>query len=150
MKLSDSTRQAYSEVNEIINLLDKDDREKIPLKLRKYFEKERKKEYSKNIDLMVPISQQNLKRETIAIITMLNLKYICSNEGERVRLKKQYKENEQKYQKELSEKYNIDNLFKMDEEERSEKSEELIVLKKESFLKKVANFIKKIFRRSTV
>lgn len=147
MKLSDSTREAYSEVNEIINLLDKEDREKVPLKLRKYFENERKKEYSKNIDLRVPINQQNLKRETIAIITMLNLKYICSNEGERVRLKKQYKENEQKYQKELSEKYNIDNLFKIDEEEKSEKSEELVVIKKESFFKKVANFIKKIFRK---
>lgn len=147
MKLSDSTREAYSEVNEIINLLDKEDREKVPLKLRKYFENERKKEYSKNIDLRVPINQQNLKRETIAIITMLNLKYICSNEGERVRLKKQYKENEQKYQKELSEKYNIDNLFKIDEEDKSEKSEELVVIKKESFFKKVANFIKKIFRK---
>jgi len=101
VNLSTTTRQAYSEVNEIINLLDKDDRQKIPLKLRKYFEREREKEYKKSINLDIPIKEQNLKRETIAIVTMLNLKYICSNEEERAKLRKQYEENEQIYQKKL-------------------------------------------------
>ena len=147
MNLSTTTRQAYSEVNEIINLLDKDDRQKIPLKLRKYFEREREKDYKKSINLDIPIKEQNLKRETIAIVTMLNLKYICSNEEERAKLRKQYEENEQIYQKKLSEKYNVDNLFKTNNEEVVEQPKELANVKKEGFLKKISNFFKKIFKR---
>lgn len=147
MKLSKTTKQAYSEVNEIINLLDKNDRDKIPLKLRKYFEEERDKEYNKSIDLSLPIKNQDLKRETIAIITMLNLKYICSSEGEKAELKKKYNENEQRYQKELSEKYNVDNIFKNEEIENIDVDEQLIVLKKESLFKRIAKFFKRIFKR---
>ena len=98
MELSNITRQAYSEVTEIINLLDEDDRKKIPLNLRKYFEKERDKKYNKTIDLSVSMKEQGLKRETIAIIAMLNLNYICNDKSEREKLQKKYGENEKKYQ----------------------------------------------------
>lgn len=43
---------------------------------------------------------------------MLNLQYWCKAENEKERLKSVYAENERKYQDELREKYNPDNLFK--------------------------------------
>ena len=43
---------------------------------------------------------------------MLNLQYWCKDENEKERLKSIYAENERKYQNELREKYNPDNLFK--------------------------------------
>lgn len=118
LELSNITRQAYSEVTEIINLLDEDDRKKIPLNLRKYFEKERDKKYNKTIDLSVSMKEQGLKRETIAIIAMLNLNYICNDKSEREKLQKKYGENEKKYQDELSKKYNIKDIFKNSIEEK--------------------------------
>ena len=54
LELSKITRQAYSEVTEIINLLDEDDRKKIPLNLRKYFEK---KEVQKCIKRLIYLYQ---------------------------------------------------------------------------------------------
>lgn len=43
---------------------------------------------------------------------MLNLQYWYKDENEKERLKSVYAENERKYQDELREKYNPDNLFK--------------------------------------
>lgn len=153
LELSNITRQAYSEVTEIINLLDEDDRKKIPLNLRKYFEKERDKKYNKTIDLSVSMKEQGLKRETIAIIAMLNLNYICNDKSEKEKLQKKYGENERKYQEELSQKYNINNIFKSSiEEENTDdldniQEEKALIVKKEKFLSKVIRFFKKIFKR---
>jgi len=153
LDLSNITRQAYSEVTEIINLLDEDDRKKIPLNLRKYFEKERDKKYNKTIDLSVSMKKQCLKRETIAIIAMLNLNYICNDKIQKEKLQKKYCENERKYQDELSKKYNINDIFKSSiEEENTDdldniQEEKALIVKKEKFLSKVIRFIKKIFKR---
>ena len=153
LELSNITRQAYSEVTEIINLLDEDDRKKIPLNLRKYFEKERDKKYNKTIDLSVSMKEQGLKRETIAIIAMLNLNYICNDKSEREKLQKKYGENEKKYQDELSKKYNIKYIFKNIIEEKNDEDlenlqeEKALIVKKEKFLSKVIRFFKKIFKR---
>ena len=50
--------------------------------------------------------------ETLTLIAMLNLQYWCKDENEKERLKSVYAENKRKYQDELREKYNPDNLFK--------------------------------------
>lgn len=154
MKLSNSTKQAYSEVYEIINLLDESDKIKIPLKLRNYFEMERDKEYNKKIDSNIPLKTQSLKRETLSILAMLNLNYLCTDNKEKERLKKRYIENEKIYQKELREKYNADNLFKNENKaEKEEKIEELakeqqaLAIKKTGFFQKIINFFKNIFKK---
>lgn len=152
MKLSTVTRQSYSEVNGIINLLDKREREKIPVKLREYFEKEKDIKYIKEIDASIPLKEQGLKRETIAIMAMLNLNYICDDENERRILKEKYERNEVIYQKELSEKYNVNNIFKNEnevilEESKDIEEEQSLAIKKESFMNKFLNFIKRIFKK---
>lgn len=105
------TRQAYSEVNSFLEILDKEMYNKIPKKLRNYFKREMDKNYLPKINPNIPIKNQNLKRKTIAIISGLNLQYWCSEE-KRQKLLKMYSDNEKKYQEKLREKYNSNNLFK--------------------------------------
>lgn len=82
------------------------------MKLREFFKEEKDKEYKKQIDSEIPIKDQNLKSETLAIIAMLNLQYWCEDEQEKERLKKVYAQNEKIYQEALQIKFNPDNIFK--------------------------------------
>ena len=43
----------------------------------------------KTIDLSVSMKEQGLKRETIAIIAMLNLNYICNDKSEKREITKE-------------------------------------------------------------
>ena len=69
------TMMAYSEVYEILNLLDKEYKEKVPDKVRTFFEEERLKDYKPEIDVDTPLIDQNLKRDTIVLLAILNLNY---------------------------------------------------------------------------
>ena len=115
MDISIKTRQAYSEVDEFLELLSEEHKNEIPKKLREFFKKEKDQEYFKNIDKYIPIKDQNLKEETLAIIALLNLQYWCKDEEEKKRLKLVYDQNEKKYQKALYEKYNPNDIFKKEE-----------------------------------
>ena len=106
------TRQAYSEVNKILKLIGNTYSSKIPSRIKSVFKREMDKNYIPNIDITKPISEQNLKRKTIVIISALNLEYWCTDENEKHKLKKMYCENGIKHQQELNEKYSTDNLFK--------------------------------------
>ena len=86
--LSANTRQAYTEIDNFIELLDEYNRNKGPKKLREYFKKEKDNTYTKTINPNIPIKEQNLKEETLALIAMLNLQYWCEDEEEKRRLKK--------------------------------------------------------------
>ena len=99
-----STKQAYAEIDEFLELLDEQTRNEVPIKLRQLFKEEKDKEYHKQINLDIPIKEQNLKSETLALIALLNLQYWCKDENEKERLKQVYSNNENKYQKELEEK----------------------------------------------
>lgn len=112
MNISLETRQAYAEIDNFIELLDEYHKNKIPQKLREYYKKEKDHKYIKIIYSNKPVKEQNLKKQTLAIIAMLNLKYWCEDEEEKNRLKKIYIENDRKHQEELREKYNPDDLFK--------------------------------------
>ena len=110
------TRQAYSEIDEFLGLLSEEQRNEIPKKLRDFFKEEKDQEYFKNIDKDIPIKDQNLKEETLAIIALLNLQYWCKDEEEKKRLQEIYAQNEKEYQDILYEKYNPNDIFKKKEE----------------------------------
>ena len=110
MELSINTRQAYSEIDELLELITEEEKKQIPKKLRDYFKEEKDKSYHKNINSDIPIKEQNLKEETLAIIALLNLQYWCKDENEKEKLKTIYAENEKKYQNKLRKKYNYRNI----------------------------------------
>lgn len=125
MSVSIKTRQAYSEIDEFLELLSEEQRNEIPKKLRDFFKEEKDQEYFKNIDRDIPIKYQNLKEETLAIIALLNLQYWCKDEEEKKRLQAIYAQNEKEYQEMLHEKYNPNNIFKQKEETTIENSNEM-------------------------
>ena len=149
MTISINTREAYAEVDSFIECLDSYDKNKVPESIRKYFKKEKSKNYNKIIDVNQPIKDQNLKDETLAIIAMLNLKYWCDDEEEKKRLMTIYSENEKKYQNELKEKYDIEKIFEERNNKKLENYQEknLSKIKKESFWDKLKNTILKILKK---
>ena len=155
--LSVSTRQAYTEIDNFIELLDEYNRNKVPKKLREYFKKEKDNTYTKTINPNIPIKEQNLKEETLALIAMLNLQYWCEDEEEKRRLKKIYSDNEIKHQQKLREMYNPEDVFKtkqkqeqIENEISSEEIQENVAMveyKKETFIEKIKKFFAKIFKK---
>lgn len=141
MKLSINTRQAYSEINEFLGLLSIEQRNKVPQKLREIFNQERDKEYIKKINPLIPIKDQNLKEETLALIALLNLQYWCEDEDEKERLQKIYSNNEKLYQEMLQAKINPNDIFnkrrKKVENEHEQIQEVQKIEDKEPIIKKI-------------
>ena len=148
MYISDSTRKAYTEVDNFIELLDEYHKNKIPKKLREFFKNEKEEKYIKNIYRNIPIKEQNLLQETLSLIAFLNLQYWCDDEKERKRLRKIYTENEKTAMKQMRLKYDINNIFK---ERRKEVIEEetkdnvAMIRYRDSLIQRIVNKIKKIF-----
>lgn len=148
MYISDSTRKAYTEVDNFIELLDEYYKNKIPKKLREFFKNEKEEKYIKNIYRNIPIKEQNLLQETLSLIAFLNLQYWCDDEEERKRLRKIYTENEKTAMKQMRLKYDINNIFK---ERRKEVIEEetkdnvAMIRYRDSLIQRIVNKIKKIF-----
>lgn len=151
--ISQNIKEAYSEIDEFLKLLDEEDRNKVPEYLRKFFKDNKDLEYVKEIKKDIPIKQQNLKEETLALIALLNLKYWCDDEEERQRLIKIYSENEEKYNEILEKDKISDVIFKTNEEkETNNKKLEntynvgVVKYRKKSFFEKLIEKIKKIFK----
>ena len=77
------TMMAYSEVWTILNCLEDEYAARVPQKVKNFFEEERLKEYEPQIDVDKPLTEQNLQRETMVLLAMLNINYWCNNEEER-------------------------------------------------------------------
>ena len=104
---------ALYQVSEILNNdEDKDSiKEKIPKQIISYIESNKSKDYNWTIDNTASLEKQNLLQTTKEILTVLYRNYICNND-EREELDRALMENEIRYQNELKEKYNPDNIFK--------------------------------------
>ena len=146
------TRQAYSEVNAFLQLIDSNMSNKIPKKLKNFFKREMDKKYQPVLKKNIPLKEQNLRRKTIAIISSLYLQYWCTDMSKKEELLKTYKNNEIKYQEQLREKYNPDMLFKNkrnydnNNNEKAENNTQIIVIDKDNiftrFIKKIKLFFK--------
>ena len=93
-----------------------------------------------------------LKDKTKSLITMIYLNYFC-DETQKKNTQLILKNNEEKYQKALREKYNPDNIFDHKQKERFVEEKEVItdemamVEYKESIFRKIINKILKIFQK---
>lgn len=103
--------EASAEINEILKYLPKEEVEKIPSKLREFFKEVSRKDYVTNINPNMPLDKQQIKEKTKDIIALIYRNYWCSEE-ERKELDQKLIENDKKFEEELREKYNPDNIFK--------------------------------------
>lgn len=147
-------KEAYVEVLEVLRQMDKKYVAKIPLELREFYERNASKEYEFHIDSSIPLEEYRLKEITINILAILNLNYWCESEEHKQELLKKYHENDIKREEELSNKYNVDNLFKRKEKDiiREIKEEKDVLPQRYKELKwyqktynVILKFIKKIF-----
>ena len=137
---------AYAEIDEILNLLEDDYREMVPKKVRDFLKEEKMKDYHPEIDIEKPLIEQNLKRETMVLLAILNLNYWCENEEEKQSFLNELNKNEEE-KNELEEKYNPDNLFKKKQDESIQNNLQIIEYKKPNFIQRLLTKIKKFFKR---
>ncbi len=145
------TRETYSEVYSILNMLGETYIIKIPSKLYQMIKEEKLNEYNPKYDSTLALEQPNIKNETLSMIALFHLNYWCDSQEEKQELKDLFNENEIKYQEELKEKYSPDNLFKKYKEEvakdmQTTTNEVAIVKYKENVFKKIINKILSLFK----
>ncbi len=146
----DNSSLAYSEVYAILNMIEDEYKERVPKNVMDFFEEERDKEYNPIIDVNIPLEKQNLKRKTLVLLAILNLNYWCDSEEEKQEILDSFAKNEELKrikEKELTENYNINNLFKKIENNENKTEVSLIEYKKQNFIQKIILKIKSLFRR---
>ena len=139
-----------SEVLDVLNKFDEEDIKKIPKKFIEYLKENSDKNYINHIDYTKPIKELNLHDETMYILDMICLNYWCENELQKKEFLCQLNKNEQKYQEELREKYNPDNLFKNKSTEKMQQDilteTAMVEYKEENFIQKLFDKIKRFFK----
>ncbi len=142
---------AYAEVDAILNVLEDEYAEKIPEKVKKFFAEEKIKDYEPVIDVNVPLTEQNLKRETMVLLAILNLNYWCESENEKQEFLNELAQNENE-KKELEEKYNPDNIFKkkqpLKDEENIQENMKMIEYKEKTLIRKILDRIMLFFKKN--
>lgn len=137
---------AYAEIDEILNLLEDNYKEKIPKKVRDFFKEEKMNDYYPKIDINKPLIEQNLRRETIILLAVLELNYWCEDEEKKQYFLNKLAENE-KEEKELEERYNPDNLFKKRIKDNTVRDLSMVEYKKSNFIQVVLQKIMRFFKR---
>ena len=81
--MEENSSLAYSEVYEILKFIEDEYVNRIPKRIMDFFEEERDKEYKPIINVNIPLDEQNLKRETMVLLAILNYNYWCDSEEEK-------------------------------------------------------------------
>lgn len=139
---NDTYAKAYVEILEIIKHMEQKYRDKIPIKLLKFFEENKDSSYEYDLNEIKEKQNEIFSQKTIELLAMLELKYLA-NETEKELLKEALEENDKIYQAELREKYNPDTLFK-NKVETLENSVAMLEHKKSIFTK-IKNWFKRTF-----
>lgn len=137
--------RAYSEVYQIIQLLDEDLKSKLPDEIILFFKENRDFDYEPYFNKYEDLENQKVLNETINVLAFLKLKYWCTTDEEKIFLK-QLEENDVEqtddYETILKQnyyqKYNREIVQKAQVEEKS-------LTSKSSLWTKVRDFFKNLF-----
>ena len=145
--------KAYSEVYQIVNMMEKIYLDKIPKNVIDFLDEARDKEYQPIIEVNKPLNEQKLQRYTMVLLAILDLNYWCDSEEEKQELLDMFNRNTEikiKQQKELEIKYNPDNLFKKKQTiSEIEENEELSMIeyKEPNIIKRILDKILNMFKK---
>ena len=106
-------KKVLVQVDEILNYLPSEDFEKIPEDVRDLIKNYKDKDYVWKYDVSKELKNQDVDRDTIAFLSYLNMEYLL-NEEQKTLMNQIHELNERKLEKEKSEKYDINNIFKND------------------------------------
>lgn len=143
-------KKMYRELYEVIDILSKNEKDKISKELIENIKRNMDNEYSFKIDKTKSLLEQNLLPQTQAMLIKLYEKYLCSEE-EQEKWNLYDKMCYAKLQKMKNEKYSgYSNIEEMRNEEKKlieiSHKNEIVEVKKESFIQKIIRKIKKIFK----
>ena len=140
---------AYTEVYEILNCLDKDEYNKIPVELIEVFEENRNLDYEYEVNEEQDLTKQPMLVETKAILLNIFRDYLSTPEQSQ-KIKQWLQADREYLEKQKQERYG-NNVFenKGKKECNVEKVEILlpIEIKKQSIFQKIINKLKNIFKR---
>ena len=141
--------KAYTEVNCLLEYLPQTYVDKIPKKFIDLIKRQTDEQYNIKIDINKSLMEQGFSKKTKDLIAVINYNYWSTDEEKKI-LKQKFYENENKYQEELKEKYNPNNLFKNKAINKEEIATENVsmVEYKESFIRKIINKIKSLLFKS--
>ena len=131
------SKQTFSDLSVIFKMMPNEIIKAINPKFIEFIKDNCDKNCKSNIKPYIPIKEQEISKETKAILALIYESYFATDEEKKQILKER---NEQ-----INLKYNTDNLFK-NKEYKNEKHE-LIVVKKQSFFERIINKIKLFFHK---
>ena len=104
-------RMSLTELYVILNYMNNEYINKLPKKLINFIGENKDNSYTPSINKNIPINEQNLKKDTKVLLSLLYRNYWCDQEN-KLRLIEEDYEQKEKYEKELKEKFSTENLFK--------------------------------------
>jgi len=140
-------RVAYAEVDAILELLDSQFTEKVPVKVREFIKANKDEDYMPNINPDISLAEQNLKKETVSFLTLLQINYWCESEEEKQEIIRELVNTDKIKERELIEKYNPEYLFKKTNNSQEE-NVAIIEYKEPNFIRKILDRIIKLFKRN--
>ena len=140
----DNFPKAYREVYETLKYIPKEDFEKIPKDFLETIKNNMDKTYDYKIDETKSFEEQEMLKETKAIISIIYQDYWATDDRKQEMIKIRSKQRETLEQSKR-EKYNADKIF---EKKTTRETEKALVeeIKKESLLTRIFNKIKRWFR----
>lgn len=150
--ISQSYKNAYKEVLEIIKYLPKKDLYKIPKDKIEYFKRNQNVDYEFNFDVSIPLEEQKISREANAIIlNLFNEYFISDNQKETLASILDF--NEKEYQENQIGKDNIEDIFNNRKaindnqinNEESISNDLPILVNKSNIFMKLIRYLKKFF-----
>lgn len=144
MEITKEQRMAYTEVVEVLKYMPKEDVNKIPNDILKYYKDNMDITYDFKIDDKKQFEQQNLSEKAKIVLAILFRDYWATKE-QKEKIEKKEKYDLYKLELENQEKYNYDNLFKTRKVEKPEEAKALVEYKEETWYDKFVQFMKKIF-----
>ena len=148
MMISLEFSEGITETLDILNHMDKSYTDKIPKKFKDFLEKNKLDSYIPHLDHSKKIKEMNLKEKTKDILATIYMNYWCNSEQKEDYIRR-LKQNEERFQENLREKYNPNDIFKDKKIETDKDTTNTveIVEYKESIIKRIIRKIKNIFTK---
>lgn len=137
--------EAITEVLEIINHLEEDDKLKIPNEIINFYEKNKSKTYIPNINFEEKdFSKLNIHNKTREILAGIYIDYLCTNEDEKKSYIDKLKKIEYNYEENKKQNFDPDTIFK---KEPISDDLSLVNIEKQNIFTKILNKIKNFFKK---
>lgn len=146
--MKDNYKKAVSQVNAVLENMEQEYIDKIPQKLKSILNDITEEVGKVEIDTSKKIEELDLMPEAKDILAVLYYNY-WSTPIEKIKFNKNVAENEEKYKREMENKYNINELFQEElTEEKAKRVEETAMIlygAEESFMKSLLKSLKEFF-----